>query len=252
MPTPIPQEKEVINSTAGACSLAMQRIISASRFEKSEVADYLGLSIAALTHRMAGETSFKLEEAIMLCRLVDISIGDAIKLGDMTQEEFDNAWIHQWRRQNFAKHVAHLEADKKLTRAKIAEICGYSEAWISKILSGKNKLNSRAARLAEQRLDLPDGHLDRKPMTPPKAAQIDRTLIAKTAAQLVATIRGEGIEIDSELLNIYLSATVQLYNARVAAKDGYDSEQDAAQFQAVYEQLVLQLKMKEGLWKHWS
>ena len=249
MPTIEPLDQAVKESTAGACSLAMQRIINASRYERSDVADYLGLSLVALSSRMRGSVSFALEEAVMICKLVEIPLSDALKIGEMTEEEFENAWIYQWRRQNFAKHVAHLVADKGLNHKEISEICGYSQSWISTVLSGSRKLTGRIARIIEKRLELPEDFLDRKPLTPPKAAQIDGSLLAKTAAQLVATVRGEGFEIDSDLLNIYVTAIVQLYNARIATRGGYDPEQDAAQFQAVYDQLVLQLKMKEGLWK---
>lgn len=250
MPSIEPLDQEVKASTAGACSLAMQRIINASRYERSEVAEYVGLSNVALDRRMRGSVSFSLEEAVMICRLVEIPIGDALKLGEMSQEEFENAWIYQWRRQNIAKHVAHLEVDKGLNHTQIAEICGYSKSWLSNVLSGKGKLTGRIARVVEKRLELPEDFLDRKPLTPPKAAQIDGSLLAKTAAQLVATVRGEGFEIDSDLFNIYVTAVVQLYNARIATRGGYDPEQDAAQFQAVYDQLVLSLKMKDGLWKY--
>ncbi|WP_067096095.1 helix-turn-helix domain-containing protein [Marinomonas atlantica] len=250
MPTQPPQNKESKGSTAAACALAMMRIINASRFERSDIADYLGLTVSAVERRMRGETSFTLDEAVMICRLLDIPISDAMKLGGMTDEEFSNAWIYQWRRQNFAKHVAHLEADKGITRAKIAEICGRSEAWISKVLNGKSQLNAKSARLSEQRLELPEGWFDRKPMTPPKAVQIDQNLVAKTSNQLAAAIKTTGLEIDTDIINPYLTAVVQLYNARIATREGYDPEQDAAQFQAVFDQLTLQLKMKDGLWKY--
>ncbi len=250
MPTITPLEQEVKESTAGACSLAMQRIINASRHEKSDIADYLGLSNIALDRRMRGSISFSLEEAVLICRLVEIPLSDALKLGEMSQEEFENAWIYQWRRQNFAKHIAHLEADKNLKQSEIAEICGYSQGWVSKVLSGKGKLTGRIARLVEQRFELPEGWFDRKPLTPPKAQQIDQNLIAKSSAELMAAVRSAGFEVDTELLSPYLSAVIQLYNARIAVRDGYDPEKDAAQFQAVFEQLTTQLKMKEGLWKY--
>lgn len=238
------------NSTAASCCLAMQRVINASRFEKSDVAEYLGLSVQTLDKRMRGLTSFSIEEVVMICKLVDIGIEEALKIAGMSQEEFENAWIFQWRRQNFAKHVAHLEADKDYTQAQIAELCGFSQATISRILNGKGKLIGRSARLIEQRLDLPEGWFDRKPLTPPKAAQIDQNTIAKTSHQLASAIKTTGLELDTDIVNPYLTAVVQLYNAKMATRDGYDPEQDAAQFQAVFDQLTLQLKMKDGLWKH--
>lgn len=250
MPSLQPLEKEVKESTAGACSLAMQRIIKASRHEISDIAEYLGLSTVSLSRRMNGSIPFALEEAVMICRLVNISLGDALKLADLSQEEFENAWIYQWRRQNISKHVAHLEVDEGLNHTRIAEICGYSKSWLSNILNGKGKLTGRIARVIEKRLDLPEDWLDRKPMTPPKAAQIDPNLIAKTSNQLAAAIKTTGLEIDTEIISPYLTAVVQLYNARTATRDGYTPEQDAAQFQAVFDQLTLQLKMKEGLWKY--
>ncbi len=241
--------KEEKNSTASACSLAMQRIIMASRFEKSDVAEYLGLSTQSIDKRMRGITSFTLEEAVMICKLLDIQLAEVLKIAEMSDEEFHNAWIYQWRRQNFTKYVSHLEADKKMTQAQIAEICGYSQAWLSKILLGKGKLIGRTCRVIEQRLELTQGFLDQKPLTPPKAQQINLDLMAKTSAQLMGAVKQEGFEIDSDLLTPYLTATTQLYNARIAAKDGYDPEVDAVQFQAVFNQLIMQLKMKEGLWK---
>lgn len=236
-------------SVAASCSLAMQRVINASRLEKSDVAEYLGLSTQTLDKRMRGLTSFSIEEVVMICKLVDIPLEEAMKIAGMTQEEFDNAWIYQWRRQNFTKHVAHLEADKGYSQAYIAEICGFSQAWVSRVLSGKGKLIGRTARVIEQRLELPEGWLDRRPMTPPKGQQINSNLAAKTSQELIAAVKAAGFEVDTELLTPYLSAVIQLYNARVAIRDGYDPEQDAAQFQTVYEQLTMQLKMKEGLWK---
>lgn len=238
------------NSTAAACSLAMQRIISASRYEKSDVAEYLGISTQSLDKRMRGIVSFALEEAIMICKLVDIPLSDALKIAGMSDEEFQNAWIYQWRRQNFAKHVAHLEADKGQTQAQVAETCGYSQAWISRVLAGKAKLIGRVCRLIEQRLDLPEEWLDRRPMTPPTGQQINTSLIAKTSSQLLGAVKQAGFDVDSELLVPYLTAVSQLYNARIAARDGYDPETDAAQFQAVFDQLTMQLKMQDGLWKH--
>lgn len=249
MPTLQPLDKEVKESTAGACSLAMQRIIKASRYEQSEIAEYLGLSNVSLSRRMNGSVPFALEEAVMVCRLVDIGLTDALKLAELSQEEFDNAWIYQWRRQNISKHVAHLEVDKGLNHTQIAEICGYSKSWLSNVLSGKGKLTGRIARVIEQRLELPEGWFDRKPLTPPKSQQIDHNLIAKTSNQLAAAIKTAGLEVDTDIINPYLTAVVQLYNARSATREGYTPEQDAAQFQAVFDQLTLQLKLKEGLWK---
>ena len=237
------------NSTAASSALAMQRIINASRFEKSDVAEYLGIATQSLDKRMRGVVSFTLEEAIMICKLVSIPLQDALKIADMSDEEFHNAWIYQWRRQNFTKAVAHLEADSGLNQAQIAEMCGHSQAWISRVLSGKSKLIGRTCRVLEQRLDLPDEWLDRKPMSPPKSQQINTNLMAQTSSQLMGAVKQAGFEIDSELLIIYLTAVSQLYNARIAAKDGFDPETDAAQFQAVFDQLTMQLKMKEGLWK---
>lgn len=248
-PKAAPLSKEEKNSTASACSLAMQRIIMASRLEKSDVAEYLGLSVQTLDNRMRGITSFALEEAVMICKLLDIQLADVLKIAEMSDEEFHNAWIYQWRRQNFTKHVSHLEADKKMTQAQIAELCGYSQAWLSKILLGKGKLIGRICRILEQRLDLPEEWLDRKPLSPPKGQQINLDLMAKTSSQLMGAVKQAGFEVDSDLLTPYLTATTQLYNARIAAKDGFDPEQDAAQFQAVFNQLTMQLKMKEGLWK---
>lgn len=236
-------------SVAASCSLAMQRIINASRFEKSDVAEYLGLSVQTLDKRMRGLTSFSIEEVVMICKMVEIPLEEALKIAGMSQEEFENAWIFQWRRQNFTKHVAHLEADKNYSQAQIAEIIGFSQAWISRALSGKGKIIGRTARVIEQRLELPEGWLDRKPMTPPKGQQINPNLVAKTSHELIAAVKAAGFEVDTELLTPYLSAVIQLYNARVAIRDGYDPEQDAAQFQTVYDQLTMQLKMKEGLWK---
>lgn len=243
-------ENEVIESSKAACSLAMQRIINASRYEKSDVAEYLGLSTVALDRRMRGAVSFALEEAMLICKLMEIPLADAMKIADMSDEEFQNAWIYQWRRQNFTKHVAHLEADKNMTHSQIAEMCGYSQGWISRILAGKGKLIGRVCRLIEQRLELDEGWLDRKPMKPPTGQQINTNLMAQTSSQLMGAVKQAGFEVDSELLIIYLTAVAQLYNARIAAKDGFDPETDAAQFQAVFDQLTMQLKMKEGLWKY--
>ncbi|MCO4786591.1 MAG: helix-turn-helix transcriptional regulator [Marinomonas atlantica] len=153
------------------------------------------------------------------------------------------------RRQNFAEHVAHLEADKGYSQASIAEICGFSQAWVSRVLSGKGKLIDSTARVIEQRLDLPEGWLDRRQMTPPKGQQINSNIAAKTSQELIAAVKSAGFEVDTEILTPYLSAVIQLYNARAAIHDGYDPEQNAAQFQTVYEQLTMQLKMKEGLWE---
>ncbi|MBJ7555418.1 helix-turn-helix domain-containing protein [Marinomonas spartinae] len=237
------------NSTAAACSLAMQRIINASRYEKSDVAEFLGISTQSLDKRMRGIISFALEEALMICKLVDIPLTDALKIADMSDEEFQNAWIFQWRRQNFAKHIAHLEADKGYTQVNIAEKCGYSQAWLSRVLSGKAKLIGRVCRVLEQRLDLPEEWLDRKPLSPPKGQQVNTDLISKTSSQLLGAVKQAGFDVDSELLVPYLTAVVQLYNARVAVRDGFDPETDAAQFQTIFDQLTMQLKMKEGLWK---
>lgn len=242
-------DKEVVESSKAACSLAMQRIINASRYDKSDVAEYLGLSTVALDRRMRGAVSFAIEEVMLICRLMDIPLADAMKIADMSDEEFQNAWIYQWRRQNFAKVVANLEVSKGLTQAKIAEMCGYTQGWISRILSGKGKLIGRICRLIEQRLDLPEDWLDRKPMTPPTGQQINTGLIAKTSSQLLGAVKQAGFDVDSDLLVPYLTAVAQLYNARIATRDGFDPETDAAQFQAVFEQLTMQLKMKEGLWK---
>jgi transcriptional regulator with XRE-family HTH domain len=244
--TAAPEEK---SSTAKACSLAMQRVIGASRYEMSDIASYLGLSTQTLSNRMRGLTSFALEEALMICKLVDISLEDALKIAGMTQEEFENAWIFQWRRQNFAKHVAHLEADKKMPRYKIAEECGYSESWISRVLSGQAKLTPRAARVVETRMDLPESWLDQKPLSAPKGTQINFDVIVKTSHQIIAAIKQAGFDVDTDLLAPYLTSVTQLYNAKMATREGYDPETDAAQFQAIFEQLVMQLKMKEGLWK---
>ncbi|SBS29021.1 helix-turn-helix protein [Marinomonas spartinae] len=249
MPSVTPLENEVLESTKGACSLAMQRIINASRYEKSDVAEYLGLSTVALDRRMRGAVSFALEEAMLICRLIDITLQDALKIGDMSDEEFQNAWIFQWRRQNFTKHIAHLEADKGLTQGRIAEICGHSQSWISRVLSGKAKLIGRVCRVLEQRLDLPEEWLDRKPLSPPKGQQVNTDLISKTSSQLLGAVKQAGFDVDSDLLVPYLTAVVQLYNARVAVRDGFDPKTDAAQFQSIFEQLTMQLKMKEGLWK---
>ncbi|WP_067096831.1 helix-turn-helix domain-containing protein [Marinomonas atlantica] len=153
------------------------------------------------------------------------------------------------RRQNFAEYVAHLEADKGYSQASIAEICGFSQAWVSRVLSGKGKLIDSTARVIEQRLDLPEGWLDRRQMTPPKGQQINSNIAAKTSQELIAAVKSAGFEVDTEILTPYLSAVIQLYNARAAIHDGYDPEQNAAQFQTVYEQLTMQLKMKEGLWE---
>lgn len=241
-------------STAASCALAMQRVINASRYEKSEVAEYLGLSAQTLDKRMRGLTSFSIEEVIMICKLVDISLEESMKIAGMSQEEFENAWIYQWRRMNLSQQVAHLEAEKGLNHSQIAEMIGRGASWISRALRGgeQGKIPGRTARLIEQRLDLPEGWLDRKPMTPPKGQQVNQTLMAKTSHELMAAIRTDGFDLDSDIINPYISAVVQLYNARVAMRDGYDPETDAAQFQTIYEQLTMQLKMKEGLWKHWS
>lgn len=242
-----PEEK---SSTAKACALAMQRVIGASRYDMSDIASYLGLSTQTLSNRMRGITSFSLEEALMICKLVDISLEDAMKIAGMTQEEFENAWIYQWRRQNFAKHVAHLEADKKMPRYKIAEMCDYSESWISRVLSGDAKLTPRAARIIEKRMDLPEEWLDRKPLSAPKGTQINFDTIVKTSHQIIAAIKQAGFDVDSDLIAPFITAVTQLYNAKMAIREGYDPETDAAQFQAIIEQLIMQLKMKDGAWKY--
>ncbi|MBJ7539863.1 hypothetical protein [Marinomonas transparens] len=243
-------DKEVVESTKAACSLAMQRIINASRYEKSDVAEYLGLSTVALDRRMRGAVSFAIEEVMLISKLMEIPLSDALKIADMSDDEFQNAWIYQWRRQNFAKHIAHLEADKKLNHVQIAEICGYSQGWLSRILAGKGKLIGRICRVLEQRLDLPEEWLDRRPMTPPTGQQINTSLMAKTSSQILSAVKQAGFEVDSEILVPYLTAVAQMYNARVAVRDGFDPETDAAQFQVIFEQLTMQLKMKEGLWKY--
>ena len=249
MSAPKALEKEVVESTKAACSLAMQRIINASRYDKSDVAEYLGLSVAAIDRRMRGSVSFAIEEVMLICRLMDIPIADAMRIANMSEEEFQNAWIYQWRRQNLAKYVAHLEADRGMTQTQIAEMCGYTKGWISKILAGKGKLIGRICRVVEQRLGLTEGWLDRKPMTPPKGQSINTDLIAKTSSQLIGAVKQAGFDVDAELLVPYLTAVSQLYNARIATRDGFDPETDAAQFQVVFDHLTMQLKMKEGLWK---
>jgi hypothetical protein len=72
----------------------------------------------------------------------------------------------------------------------------------------------------------------------------------KTSHQIIAAIKQAGFDVDSDLIAPFITAVTQLYNAKMAIREGYDPETDAAQFQAIIEQLIMQLKMNDGAWKH--
>jgi len=243
-----PLPSEALGSTKGSCALAMRRIIEASRYEKSDLCAYLSLSMEALTRRMAGTTDFKLSESILICKLLDIGLEESLSYGAMSDEEFSNAWIYKWRRQNFMKVVTSMEVREQKTRTEIAEKIGFTIAWLSKISNGKNKIIHRTARQIEHALDLPESWLDRKPSAPPSGASINLDLIVKVSKELQGAAKSENLELESDVINPYTVALAQLYNVHTTAKE--DPEADAVDFARVYDQFVMALKMNDGLWKH--
>lgn len=239
---------EVLGSTKGACALAMRRIIEASSYEKSDLSAYLDLSMEALTRRMAGTTDFKLSEAILICKLLDIGLEESLRYGAMSDEEFSNAWLYKWRRQNFMKIVTNLEVREQKTRTEIAEKIGFTIAWLSKISNGKNKIIHRTARQIEHALDLPEGWLDRKPNEPQSAASVNIDSFIKVSKMLQAAAKEEKLELETDILNAYTVALAQLYNVHISSKE--DPEADAVDFARVFDQFIMALKMNDGLWKH--
>lgn len=240
--------EEVIGSTRGACSLAMRRIIDASRYSKEDISAYLGLSLDALKRRMSGATRFELAEAVLICKLLDIGLEESLSYGSMTKEEFSNAWIYKWRRQNFMKIVTNMEVRDKTTRTEIAEKIGFTKTWLSQISNGKNKIIDRTARQIEHALDLSEGWLDRKPSAPQSAASVNTDAFIKVSKMLQAAAKEEKLELETDILNAYTVALAQLYNVHISSKE--DPEADAVDFARVFDQFIMALKMNDGLWKH--
>lgn len=243
-----PASSEILGSTKGACSIAMRRIIEASRYDKADICAYTGLSLAALNTKTSGARRFTLDEAVLICKLVDISLDEALSYGSMSKEEFSNAWIYKWRRQNFMKIVTNMEVREKKTRTEIAEKCGFTKTWLSQISNGKNKIVDRTARQIEHALDLSEGWLDRKPSAPQSAASVNIDAFIKVSKMLQAAAKEEKLELETDILNAYTVALAQLYNVHISSKE--DPEADAVDFARVFDQFIMALKMNDGLWKH--
>ncbi|RDL44660.1 hypothetical protein DN730_09755 [Marinomonas piezotolerans] len=235
------EKDDVVKQTAEA----IKRLIDASRFDRSDIKDHLKLSMDQLNRRLLGQTPFLFHEVKAICDFLGVTIDEAMRIAGMSQHEFENAWVYQWRRKALERQVAAIEYNDKISRNAVADRLGFSPSWLSYALNGKKRISSQAARQIEYALSLPDGFLDKEPNKAPETSQIDSDLILRTAKELVASVEADGRKMHSQELYASIIGICQLYNARIAMKEGRTPQDDAVDFSRVYEQLMMHLKLAD-------
>lgn len=232
-------EKREINEVVKHTAKSIKRLVDASRFERTDIKNHLHLSMDQFNRRLLGKTPFLFSEVQSICNYIGVSIDEAMRISGMTQHEFENAWVYQWRREALERQVAAIEYNDKISRNAIAERIGFSASWLSYALNGKKRISSQAARRIEYAFGLSDGFLDKKPNKESDNAQINRDLVIKTAKELVSAVEAGGGKIHSKEIYTCVIAICQLYNARISMND------DEENFSRVYEQLMMHLKLAD-------
>lgn len=225
-------------------SESIKRLIEASRFEKSDIKDLLGITSGQLDSRLRGYTEFSFDEVKKICDLLEVSIDEAVRIGDMTADEFENSWVYRWRRKNLERNIVRIEVEEKLPRSAIAEKIGFSASWLSYVLNGKKRITSQASRQIEYALGMTSGALDTPPIMKKASSEINADLLLKLTKELISQIKEkEGIEMHSQEIYSTIIAVSQLYNSLSSINDGQLPATDAIDFSKVYDTLVLHLKL---------
>lgn len=235
-----PQIKEKKSNS----SESIKRLIEASRFEKSDIKDLLGISSGQLDSRLRGYTEFSFDEVKQICDLLEVSIDEAVRIGDMTTDEFENSWVYRWRRQNLERNIVRMEVEEKLSRSAIANKIGFSASWLSYVLNGKKRITSQASRQIEYALGMTSGALDTPPALKKTPSEINTDLLLKLTKELINQVKEkEGIEMHAQEVYSTIIAVSQLYNSLSSIKEGQLPPTDAIDFSKVYDTLVLHLKL---------